>query len=198
MRDSCTPVPAANRLPRDSAPIGRHDGNDVAVVAGRRWWRPRMESERDSQVVGPSGKLVERVRGHVDAANELLEQSHTVAQQAAVRVAQTHRRVQRVYRQVQYPTAAVPDTHQAAPRHVDRFIEVKQRELRAHRKALKVHERAAELQEQLGHPDRAAEARVHAEHAQELYRVACEELAQYQERVAAAKDKAAKTARRSS
>jgi hypothetical protein len=76
-------------------------------------------------------------------------------------------------------------------------MQVKQRELTAHLEALKVHERAAELQDQLGHPDRAADARAHAEHARELYRLACEELADYEARVAAAKEKLARSRRRS-
>jgi hypothetical protein len=44
----------------------------------------------------------------------------------------------------------------------------KQRELAAHQRAIELHERAAELQERLGYPDRAANARQHAEHARQL------------------------------
>jgi len=44
----------------------------------------------------------------------------------------------------------------------------KQRELAAHQRAIELHERAAELQERLGYPDRAANARQHAEHVRQL------------------------------
>jgi hypothetical protein len=51
----------------------------------------------------------------------------------------------------------------------------KQRELAAHQRAIELHERAAELQERLGYPDRAANARQHAEHARpsDLGRAEC-------------------------
>ena len=143
-----------------------------------------MGSEGDSPAVGPSGRLDERVRDHVDSADELLERSHRAAQQAAARVEQTYRRVERVYRRVERTLGEATGTVQATAASVNRFIEIKQRELRAHQETLKVHEQAAALQEKLGHPERAAEARAHAEHARELYRLACEELADYKARAA--------------
>jgi hypothetical protein len=42
-------------------------------------------------------------------------------------------------------------------------------------RAIELHEQAAELQERLGHPDRAADARAHADHATELQVLALEE-----------------------
>jgi hypothetical protein len=145
-----------------------------------------MGSGGDSPAPGPSGKLDERVRDHVDSAHELLERSQQVAQQAAARVEQTYRRVERIYRRVERTLGEAKGTFQATAASVDRFIEIKRRELAAHQEALKVHEQAAALQEKLGHPKRAAEARAHAEHARELYRLACEELAEYKARAAGA------------
>jgi hypothetical protein len=60
----------------------------------------------------------------------------------------------------------------------------KQRELAAHQRAIELHERAAELQERLGYPDRAANARQHAEHARQLLAKGREEQRE-QEAVAA-------------
>ena len=50
----------------------------------------------------------------------------------------------------------------------ERAAKAKERELAAHQRAIELHERAAGLQDRLGHPDRAANAREHAEHAREL------------------------------
>jgi hypothetical protein len=49
-----------------------------------------------------------------------------------------------------------------------RAAAAKRRELAAHRRAIELHAQAAALQERLGHPERAANAREHAEHAREL------------------------------
>ena len=54
----------------------------------------------------------------------------------------------------------------------------KQRELEAHARAIELHQSAAELQDRLGHPDRAARARVHAEHARQLWNLALAEQAE--------------------
>jgi hypothetical protein len=89
-------------------------------------------------------------------------------------------------------TTAAAATQQAAAAAVDRFLQVKRRELAAHRAAVEMHAQAAALQERLGHPQRAAQARAHAEHAKELHRLAAEELAEYQARITAARNKAGK------
>src|SRR5262245_760071 len=57
----------------------------------------------------------------------------------------------------------------------ERAALAKRRELAAHARAISLHEQAVELQERLGHPDRAARARAHAEHARELQGLALEE-----------------------
>jgi hypothetical protein len=57
----------------------------------------------------------------------------------------------------------------------ERAALAKRRELAAHARAIKWHEQAAELQERLGHPEWAAKARAHAEHARELHGLALEE-----------------------
>jgi hypothetical protein len=63
-----------------------------------------------------------------------------------------------------------------------------------HDRAVAVYEQVAELQTRLGHPERAAKARAHANRARELSRQAEAELAEA--RIAAAKAKAGKTPRR--
>jgi hypothetical protein len=84
---------------------------------------------------------------------------------------------------------AAQEASQAAATLVGQFVEAKQRELAAHRATARVHEQMAELEERLGHPDRAAEARDHAEHAWELHRLAGAELAEYQARIRAVTEK---------
>jgi hypothetical protein len=67
----------------------------------------------------------------------------------------------------------------------------KQAELAAHRAAVLVYEQRAELQQQLGHPERAATARAAAEHARELLQTAAAaELAAYQAQIQAKVDPA--------
>jgi hypothetical protein len=56
----------------------------------------------------------------------------------------------------------------------------KRRELAAHDRAIDRHEQAAELQDRLGHPDRAARAREHAQHARELRDLAVRELQEWE------------------
>ena len=132
--------------------------------------------DRDRRPLGPSGKLDNRIRDHVAAARELLRQSHQVAERAGARVRQSQRRLERTD-----PLALRASNASLGPA-VDRVLEVKQRELSAHRGAIELHEQAAQLQERLGHPDRAADARQHADHARELYRQAWDELADYESR----------------
>jgi hypothetical protein len=55
------------------------------------------------------------------------------------------------------------------------------RELAAHDRAIDRHEQAAEVQERLGHPDRAARAREHARHARELREQAVRELEEWEQ-----------------
>jgi hypothetical protein len=54
-------------------------------------------------------------------------------------------------------------SQQAAAAIVDRFVEVKRREVEAHDRAVALHEQAAALQARLGHPERASRARAHAD-----------------------------------
>ena len=69
---------------------------------------------------------------------------------------------------------------------VEQVTLTKQRELAAHLASIQVHEQMAELQEQFGELERAAEARARAERAREFHRVAVAELAEYLARVRAA------------
>jgi hypothetical protein len=80
---------------------------------------------------------------------------------------------------------------------MEQFLQIKQRELAAHLAAEALHERAAELQERMGHPDRAAAARRQAEQARAWHRLAGEELADYQARISVAKDESGKVPTRS-
>jgi hypothetical protein len=61
-------------------------------------------------------------------------------------------------------------------------VRAKDRELAAHLRAEKLHTDAAELQERLGHPDRAAQASGHAAHAREQYELALVEQAEQTQR----------------
>jgi hypothetical protein len=135
-----------------------------------------MVMDRDGQPLGPSGRLANRIRDQVAAAKELLRQSNQVAERAGARVRQSQLRLEQADLRA-LRAGDVPLTPLA-----DRVLEVKQRELTAHRGAIELHEQAAQLQERLGHPDRAAQARQHAAHARELYRQAWDELADYQSR----------------
>jgi hypothetical protein len=63
----------------------------------------------------------------------------------------------------------------------ERVRVAKRRELAAHERAIDRHRQAAELQERLGHPDRAARAREHARHAQELLELAAQELREWEQ-----------------
>jgi hypothetical protein len=126
-------------------------------------------------VTGPGGTLAQRVGDHVAAAELLIRQSHEAVERVSARVQQTHRRVQHTYRQVQEVADAAQLTHRSTAGAADRFLQIKQRELAAHLAAVELHEQAAMLQERLGHPGRAANARAHAEHARELQRRALAE-----------------------
>jgi hypothetical protein len=64
----------------------------------------------------------------------------------------------------------------------ERVRSAKRRELAAHDRAIDRHEQAAELQERLGHTDRAARAREHARHARELRDLAARELQEWEQR----------------
>jgi hypothetical protein len=56
----------------------------------------------------------------------------------------------------------------------------KRRELAAHERAIQRHEQAAQVQERFGHPDRAATAREHAQHARELLQLALREQQEWE------------------
>jgi hypothetical protein len=65
----------------------------------------------------------------------------------------------------------------------------------AHLASIEVYEQLATLQEGLGNPDRAAEARAQAERARELHRAAGAELAEYLARIEAIEDRQARRRR---
>jgi predicted O-linked N-acetylglucosamine transferase (SPINDLY family) len=104
------------------------------------------------------------------------------------------------FRRVQAARARARETAQAAARAtadlVERFIQAKQRELAAHLASVEVYEQLASLEEGLGHPERAAQARAKAERARELYRLAGVELAQYRARIKAVGDRRARRHRK--
>jgi hypothetical protein len=103
------------------------------------------------------------------------------------------------FRRVQAPRGRAQETAQAAAESaaglVERLIQAKQRELAAHLASVEVYEQLASLQEGLGHPERAAEARAKAERARELHRAAGAELAEYLARIKAVEDRRARRRR---
>lgn len=149
-----------------------------------------MTNEGERQVAGPSGTLAERVGDHVASADLLLLQSSQAVERVRARVQQTHARVERTFRRVQEATGGVRAAQRSTATAVERFLQIKQRELAAHLAAEALHEQAAELQERMGHPERAAKARGQAEQARAWYRLAGEELSDYQARIGAVTDKA--------
>jgi flagellar motility protein MotE (MotC chaperone) len=151
-----------------------------------------MECDDERPVTRPGDVPGDWVDAHVAAAERLIRQSHQAVDRVTERVQQTHRRVQRTYQQVQDLAGAAELTHRATAGAADRFLQVKQRELAAHLAAVELHEQAAELQERLGNRERANQARIHAEQARALHRLAAEELADYQARIAAADHNAGK------
>jgi hypothetical protein len=156
-----------------------------------------MASEGERQVAGPSGPLAERVGDHVASADLLVRQSHEAVERVRARVQQTHGWVKRTLWRVQEAAGGVRAVQRATTEATERFLQIKQRELAAHLAAVALHERAAELQERMGHLERAAKAQRQAEQARAWYRLAGEELTDYQARIAAVKDKAGRPPRRS-
>jgi methyl-accepting chemotaxis protein len=151
-----------------------------------------MERDHERPVNGPDGTLTERVGDHVAAAELLIRQSHQAVDLVAARVLRTLRRVQHTSRQVQEGADSVRLSRRSAAEAAEHFLQVKQRELATHLMAAELHEQAAALQDRLGHPERASQARAHAGHARELYRLATTELADYQARIAEARTWAGK------
>jgi hypothetical protein len=72
-------------------------------------------------------------------------------------------------------TATARRMRQQVTTALERALSAKRRELAAHFRAIELHERAVALQDRLGHPDRAANARQHAERARELHERALQE-----------------------
>jgi hypothetical protein len=103
------------------------------------------------------------------------------------------------FRRVQAARGRARETAQAAAGAtadlVEQTIQAKQREAAAHLAAVEVYEQLATLQEGLGHPERAAEARAKAERAREFHRLAGAELAEYLARIKAVEDRRARRRR---
>jgi hypothetical protein len=83
------------------------------------------------------------------------------------------------YWRVQAPRGRAQETARATADLAERFVQAKRRELAVHLANIEAHEQLAALQEGLGHPERAAEARAKAERAREFHRPAAGELAEY-------------------
>src|SRR5262245_17379114 len=135
-----------------------------------------MDSDPGSQVTGPSGVLAQRVTDHVAAADRLIDQSRREIGRAWAQIQQTDRRVMRTFHRVRDAGGAAHAAGRLATAAEERYLQAKQRELDAHERAIRRHAEAALLQEQFGHPDRAAAAREHGRHARELYQQALREL----------------------
>ena len=115
---------------------------------------------------------IERAQGHHDrGADPVIHRSHWL---------------------IEGVQGAAQQASQASAALVRRFIQAKQRELAAHQATALVYEQLAELEEErFGQLARAAEARVQAAHARELYELAEGELAPYQARITAIRIKRA-------
>ncbi|HEX3202320.1 MAG TPA: hypothetical protein VHW42_10350 [Actinomycetes bacterium] len=74
----------------------------------------------------------------------------------------------------------------------ERALVAKRRELAAHERAIKRHEEVAAVQERFGHPERAADARVHARRARELRELALREQQEWEAQLPAGEDRPAK------
>ena len=135
-----------------------------------------MERDPGRQWTGPSGMLVERVADHVVAANQVIQTSHKVIAAGTLQAQQTRARVRRTHQLGDDTAGRAQAAHRSATAAGQRFLRAKQRELAAHYRAILRHTEAAELQERMGHPDRAANARTHAQHTRELRDQALQEL----------------------
>ena len=149
-----------------------------------------MGADPEEQATALAGELAGQVDPYVVRAQQLLVASHEATRRVAARVRETQERVQRTAGRAQQVADGAAEIQQATAAAVDRLVELKRREVAVHEAAVEVHEQAAEVQARLGHPELAAEARAHAEHARELGRLAAVELTDYQAQIAATNAKA--------
>lgn len=147
-----------------------------------------MERDPAPQKAGPSGALVERVGDHIAAANQVIQASQEAVVRATSQIQQTHGRVGRNYQRGHDSAGRARAAHRSATAAGQRFLAAKQRELAAHNRAILRHTEAAELQQRLGHPDRAANARTHAQHTRELRQQALQELRDWEGQTPADED----------
>jgi hypothetical protein len=103
-----------------------------------------------------------------EAEDQALERLRNLADE-------TIEQARHVLKEASQATGGATQARQHAVSARQRAALAKHRELAAHARAINLHEQAAALQERLGHPDRAANARAHAEHARELQVLALEE-----------------------
>lgn len=150
-----------------------------------------MERDPEPPRTGPSGALVERVGEHVAAANQVLQASRKAVVQATARIQQTHGGMGQTDQRTQGSAGMAPAAHRSATAAGQRFLRAKQRELAAHDRAILRHAQAAELQERYGHPDRAANARMHGQHTRELREQALQELHDWERQTPVGEDRPA-------
>ena len=150
-----------------------------------------MEREPESQLTGPPGAVAERVGARIAAANQLIQASRSAVAQATVQIQQSHDRLGRTDQRGHDSAERARAARRSAAAAGQRFLRAKQRELAAHDRAILRHIEAAELQERLGHPDRAANARSHAQHARELRQQALQELRDWLGQIQADEDQPA-------
>jgi hypothetical protein len=153
-------------------------------------------TDPEEQATASAAEPAAQAGSHVEGVRQLLEQSRQEAQQAAARIRETRRRLQWTAERTQQVAAAAAATKRATAATVDRFVKVKRGEVEAHARAVALHEQAAALQARLGHPERAAQARAHADHAREMSQQAKAELDQYLARITAARDRTGRKPRR--
>lgn len=122
------------------------------------------------------GKSIDRLaqngrtamRGNDAAEDQAPERRRDLAQEPV-------EQVRRVLKEASQAAGGAKQVRQHATSARERAALAKRWELAAHARAIKWHEQAAELQERLGHPEWAAKARAHADHARELHGLALEE-----------------------
>jgi hypothetical protein len=128
--------------------------------------------QADSSHIESVDDLTDQVCTQVDATDRLLDQAgERISNAATTRLTQAKLQSEQAKNIVRLAQAHVAHTRARA-------AHAKQRELAAHLRAEALHERAVELQAQLGHHDRAATARAHADHARQLYEDALVEQAE--------------------
>jgi hypothetical protein len=144
--------------------------------------RAAAAEDRDSARWDRSAAAQDRFRAAADRKQAAVERAQRVRDHPAdPMLERSHQRVEDLH-------GVAQETYRTVAGLVAQFVEAKQGELAAHGATVQAYEQLAVLQEQLGHADRAAEARAKGQRAREADRVAAAELAVYLARIEAVQD----------